>query len=994
MEKRIFLLFLLSSLFSSVTFAQKYSVKGNVLNAASQEAVEFASVGVLRTDSTVAGSAMTDEKGYFKMNLRAPGQYILKLSFMGYQTRFENFKITSQQPHLNMDTLHLKENEQLLGEAVVQTTLARVEQKKDTTVFNAGAYRVPEGSSLEALVKLLPGVEVGEDGSVTWNGKKVKEFLVNGKDFFKGDKDVAMKNLPTDLVSKIKAYDKKSDYTEQTGIDDGEEKTVMDITTKTKLDESWIANADVAYGTKDRYSTEIFATRFTERSHLSAYASIGNANNYRYGGWGGGLTAYKNGGVDFSWKNDKNKREAGKFEVGGSVYYGWSETDQVSSGSSETFLSSNAKSSFSNNLNKSSNSSSYIGANFRMEWAIDSMTTLRFRPTYSHNMGDNRSQSRTATFNDDPYAIPGMANPLDSIFSPVVNSNLAGMAVNRNAHQSLGDSKSDALSGDLNLLRRLNSKGRNVSLRLNGSYRKSESNSFSLSNIYYFNGRDGSFLNQYSNTPSSSWDYNVRLGYAEPITDKLVAEVRYAYGYRFNDSDRSRYNLDRLGGSWADAEHYPFIGSLPSTADSLAAVRDLQNSQYATYKYYDHDMDFNLQYKSGKARLNLGVRLNPEKTKMEYERPGQKIDTVITRDVFQIVPDARFRYRFSDVKSLDIRYRGYSSQPSMTNLLAVVDNSNPLSVSMGNPGLKPSWTNSFSADYSGYETKQQRGVYTGVSYSQTGRSVSNLLVYDETTGVRYMRPQNINGNWNGSGYFAFNTGIGKEKNFTVSSNTSLNYSNAVGFVSSFASSEAGKTARATTMDEHDLSYYNSIFDRADIQKNTTRTTNVYEKLGMNYRKDWLDVGLNSSLNYNHSHSTAQDRSNMDTWKYNYGAHANLTFDFGLSLSTDIGMHSRRGYSDASMNTNELLWNAQISHSFLKDKAAVISLKFYDILHEQSNVSRSVNAMQRNDTWTNGIHSYCMLHFLYKLNIIPGSKGNQKGGKSSKVRGGYRMMHSM
>ena len=953
-------------------FSQKYLVSGKVVNADTHEAVEFATAGLLRADSTLIGGVTSDEKGEFKINAKGAGQYILRLSYVGYKTKYTPVTLTRKQPRLNAGTIALEGLEKLLGEAVVKATLSKVEQKEDTTVFNAGAYRVPEGSTLQALIKQLPGVEVKDDGSVTWNGKKITEFLVNGKDFFKGDKDVAMKNLPTDLVSKIKAYEKKSDYTEQTGIDDGEEKTVIDISTKKKLDHSWISNIDVAYGTKDRYSADIFLSRFTERSRVSAYASLANVS--KYGGYGGGgLMSSKSGGMDFYWENDKEKREGGKFEVGGSIYYGYDGSDMLSGSSSETFLASGSANSFNNSLSRSSSSSSRIGASFRIEWNPDSMTSIKFRPSFSHNKGDNDGDSRTVTFNDDPYGVEGVRNPLDDIFADSVNPVLADIAVNRNSHNSLGENESNSVNGEFSILRRLNSKGRNVSFRAQGAFNKSESESFSNSNIRYFKEGKSNFLNQYSHTPSQNWNYNLRLGYAEPITDFLVAELRYTYAFKYNDSDRSRYNLDLLGGWWADPDDYPFIGTLPTDADSLAAVRDLRNSQYATYKYFDHNVEMSLKYKTEKIRMSAGVELNPEKTEMAYNRPGQHIDTLITRKVFQVSPDARFRYRFSSNSSLELRYRGDVSQPSMTSLLAVVDNSNPLNISMGNPGLKPSWSNSLSVNYNGYDWKKQQGVHAGADYSQTKRSVSNLLVYDEATGVRYTRPENINGNWRTGAYVVFNTGVGKEKNFTIMSYTNLSYNNAVGYVSSFTSAE--KDSRAVSdLDEHNSAFYDNIFASANIQKNTTRDLGVSERLRFSYRKAWFDGGINGGLYYNHSTSSLQNKSNMDVWTYDYGVHANLTFDMGFALSSDLHMKSRRGYADATMNTNELIWNGQISYSFLKKKAATISMHFYDILHEKQNIRRSVTAMHRSDSWTNSINSYCMLHFIYKLNIFPGSKG--------------------
>ena len=249
--------------------------------------------------------------------------------------------------------------------------------------------------------------------------------------------------------------------------------------------------------------------------------------------------------------------------------------------------------------------------------------------------------------------------------------------------------------------------------------------------------------------------------------------------------------------------------------------------------------------------------------------------------------------------------------------------------------------------------------------------MSNLLIYDEATGVRYNRPENINGNWDTRAFFMFNTGMGAEKNFTMSNFTNLGYRNSVGYVSSFTSGNSGLPN--PTLDNGNVHSYDDIFANANVEKNTTRDFSVRENLRFAYRNDWFDVGLLGRVNYNHARSELQEKSNMDTWNFSYGANANFNFDWGMSFSTDISMSSRRGYSDASMNNNELLWNAQLAQSFLKNNAATISLQFYDILQQQSNVSRTVNAIMRSDSSTNAINSYFMVHFIYKLNIFGGKK---------------------
>lgn len=1025
--KRKFWLFILSFVMSLGAMAQQWVLTGTAVDGKTKNPVDFASAVLMRTDSTAVMAATTDENGAFKLVGKEAGNYIVKISYVGFKPFTRNVKLTAEQDSIGLGTLAMQSNDRVLGSATVTATASRVEQKGDTTMFSASAYRVPTGSTLEALVKQLPGVEVDDNGGIKWNGKTVQEFLINGKDFFKGDTKTAMKNLPTELVSKIKAYDKKSDYTEQTGIDDGEETTVLDIATKRELNESWVSNLDLGYGSHDRYSTRFFGSRFTDKTRVTTFGSLNNTNDQGFGGprgFGGGsngLTASKTVGLDFSWENGKQKREAGRLQLGGFALYSHTSSDAVSTSNSETFLNAGKGSSFANSFSFNGSHRTSVISRFKLEWSPDSMTNINFQPRYNYVESRNSGTSSSATFNQNPYELEGMVSPLDSIFAQVAaeryNTALYGMMVNTNQRMSKGDSKSHAISANLNIVRRLSSNGRNVSLRASGGYTKSENNSYAISDIRYNTVTNptntGSNLNQYSTTPGKNYNASVRLGYVEPLGNNWFGEVRYEYSYKYNKSDRSRYNLNELlqqdvdlvgpyNQKFGSLTDYPELGSLPlaygnlSVNDILNLVRDANNSQYATYKYSNHSATLGVRYNTSAIRFNAGVDFDPEHTTMAYNRPSQ-LDTVVTRSVFNVSPQVRFRYRFSKTNSLDINYRGSSSQPSMTDLLAVVDDSNPLNISMGNPGLKPSWNNNFRINYNGYNATRQQGIMAGVDGSFTRNSISNRMVYDETTGVRYMRPENINGNWNGRGMFMFNSAMGKEKLFNISTHTSLSYDNAVSYVSSRSSNPTTYAmpygnlmplADATAEVEHNYAYYNNIFNSAASasEKNTTRTLGVSENLNLSFRKSWFDVGLIGKLNYQHARATVQDNANMDTWNFAYGANANFIFDFGLSISTDISMSSRRGYVASSMNTNELLWNAQIAQSFLKNKAATVSLQFYDILQKQSNISRVLTATQRTDSWNNAINSYFMVHFIYKLNIFPGGGSSKKNDKDGDRNG--------
>ena len=285
----------------------------------------------------------------------------------------------------------------------------------------------------------------------------------------------------------------------------------------------------------------------------------------------------------------------------------------------------------------------------------------------------------------------------------------------------------------------------------------------------------------------------------------------------------------------------------------------------------------------------------------------------------------------------------------MSQLLVITDNTDPLNITTGNASLKPSFTQSFNLFYNNYIQNHQRFIFANAGFSTTRNSIVSKVTYNQETGGRLSRPENINGNWSANGRFTFNTAIDSLGYFSVNTETGLSYGHQVGYVD----------------------------QNREALKNYTNTTNVTERLGISYRNDWLEVEPNGSVNYTHSRNQLQPQSNLDTWTFSYGMNATLTMPWGTQLSTDLSMSSRRGFSDATMNTNEFIWNAQLAQGFLTGKPLTVTLQFYDILHQQSNFSRQISAMARTDNEYNAITSYAMLHVIYRLNIF-GTREARRG----------------
>lgn len=971
-----------------VAMAQKVTVSGVIMDGTLNEPLPGAAIVLLQPkDSVLVAGVSSDTEGKFKLPTVKSGNYIFRISYIGFQSYTRNITLPKGDKSINLGTITLQEDSKMLKEAEVTAKLAQVEMSADTFVYNAEAFRMPEGSMLEELVKKLPGAEVDDEGNIKINGKSITKIMVDGKEYFQNDTKMAMKNLPSKLIKKLKSYDKKSDYSRITGIDDGEEETVLDLSVKKGMKDGWVGNFDGAYGTEDRYSGRFNVNRFMDNKFLSVIGSRNNTNDFggRWGGGGNGITTSTMGGATFAWENGKPEYSAGLLKMGGNVRYNSSDSESKSRTNNEMFLPTGA-SQFVNSKNQGTNWNQNFNANFQLEWFPDSMTNVLFRPNFSHSNGNNSSHSHSVTFNASPFEA-GLTDPVEQY---TTMSDPDGIRVNGNERFNYGNNYNNNVNGELQINRRLVVPGRNLTLNLNGSYSKSDNESFSRSMVKYFQRDDMNADYQNTFSPSKNYSYQGRISYTEPILKGTVLQLSYQAQYRFQDSNREMMVYDQLEKALEERGltdvtaldlyngTYNGMDFINYGIDFTQLTRDIENSQYATYKEFNQRVNlmlrYNGKYENGQElNFNMGVNWEPQRTDMEYDKRGIHIDTV--RHIQNWAPRLNVRWKISNTSQLRVRYNGNMSQPSMTNLIEVMDNSNPLDISTGNAGLKSSWSDRFNLDYNDYITEKQMGWNFNANANVNRRSISQATIYDTESGVSYRRPMNIDGNWNAGAWMGFNTALGKGKYFNLNWNQNINYSNNVGFISSNID-EGAQSFITGTIDMSGLFRY--MDDNNLLKKSTTKSTNLGENLRLNYRNDLIEIGVNGGMNYQHARNEMQKNGNRDTWFFNYGGNVVINTPWNLQFSSDISQQSRRGYDDASMNTNELIWNAQLSQTFLKSKNATVSVQWYDILRERSSISRNYSATSRTDTWTNAIHSYVMVHFIYRFNLMGNKEARQAG----------------
>ena len=989
------------------------TIKGSLYDFGSAEPLYPANVQVLALpDSSYVTGASSNEDGSFEITGLAAGNYVVRVSFIGYVTTQKSVSLKANSRTTDLGKVTLKADAQMLKEVAVTAAVAKVQMVNDTVVFNGEAFKLPEGATVEELVRRLPGVQISSDGSITVNGKNVSRILVNGKEFFDNDRSVALQNLTADMIEKVKAYDKQSDNARMTGIDDGEEETVLDLQVKKGMAQGWFGNLTAGYGrpmkenefnVNNLYTVSANVNRFAEDRQMTILGSYGNTRAGGVGGFGGmrGMGGFGGGGGGVSTSGqfglnfarnigEEVYSDSYKYEIGGSVNYTHSNSDSRSKSSSENFQP--GFESYSNRMNINENRSDNINGQLRFEWNANRYTSLVFTPQISYQKSSGKSQNMSATFSEDPYK--WFENPLDSAIAWIdsrrndaVDATAELMdsvydAILRNTQNSVNKSESNTFStsGNAQFVHRFNNDGRNISVRVNYSY--SNGNSYSYSrNVQYqkpaytpMPGTAGStlmpnpisILNRYSDTPNPSTNVSTTLSYTEPIAKNTYIQASYQFSYRHSNSDRATYDINKVFGNheWGVDDFW--------NIDSVEMTRNEDLSTKNLYDNRDHTIQLQFRKQSDNYNFTVGASLLPQYSSMNYSGMGLK-DTILSRTVYNWTPTISFRYRWTRQEQMNISYNGRSSQPSMQQLLSITDNSNPLAIQKGNPDLEPTFSNNFNIQYQKYNPTNLFSFSVNGRFGNTLRNISSLSTTDVVTHTRISQPLNMNegffGNWNASA--GANVGVAlPDQRFTFNSSTQGQYQSQKGWTATYNSQEA--------ISKFGQDYFkHAIYEFSKIETSTTNTITASENLDFSYRDEWVEVTAMGRVNYRHSVNDIMPDRNMDTWDFSYGPSGTFLFPWhNLRLITDLSMQSRRGYASDEMNTDELLWNAQVQFSFLRGNKATLSVAVYDILQQRSDVSRQMTATSRTDTYNNNINSYFLVTFNYRLSMFGDREARQ------------------
>lgn len=946
----------------------KYKISGQVIETEEYTPVASASVKVLSKDSVFVVGGTTTDNGQFNLFVENKAPYKVVVSYLGYKTVVKDIEVKGKTTALG--TLRLDVDSILLDDAVVTAALPMMQVVEDTVIYNADAFKVPDGAVLDELIERLPGAEV-TDGEITINGKVIKKILLNGKEFFVGDMNTARKNIPVDIVDKLKVYDEKSDMARVTGIDDGNDSPVIDVRVKKGMDIGTMLNGDLGYGTHDRYSGRTMATAFTSRNKLALVGNGSNLSNGRStpggrgGGGGQGLRTSESAGLNYNYDDKgQNGRRDPTLQMDGSVQWNHGTSDRQTRQMNENWEKVGART-YGNSVQSNLSKNHGFNANYRLEWRPDTMTNIQFRPSMSYNTNDGLTSSRSIQFSENPYDYSD--EPL-SLYDNFVDTD--NIRTNYRNNQSISHSVTKRFGGSLQYNRRFGNMGRNLTFRVEGNYNDSQSRNISNNITHFYKQKDrfGNdsilYTNRYNVTPGTTWNYAAQVSYSEPLMKATFLQFSYRFNYSHDVHDRQTYDFSILGedfGRGVTPVYGGFDDFLASILYNMDDYLDDSKSQYAKRQNIDHDAQMLFRIIRNHYNFSTGVRWQPQRSHFVQEYLNHPIDTV--RFVSNFSPTLNLLVRFTKQHTLKFDYRGNTSQPSLTSMIDITDDTNPMNITMGNPGLKPSFTNNLSSEWKLNLPETKTSFTVNWNFASTSNSISSKVTYDDKSGARTSRPENINGNWNTGGNLIFSTALDYAAHWNVSVHSNYRHNNQVSYI--------------------------SVDRNSDSRLNTTRNNNVGGSFTGSYRNDWLDVSLNGGLSYSHVRNMLMTSANRDTYNFNYGTSVNIRLPWNMTINTSIRQNSRRGYTDAQANTDELIWNAQISQSLLSKRRLVLTLQLYDILGQQKTFDYNVGATRISETHYNSITQYAMLHLVFNFRSFGGKAAHDARRERGDSRGEWR-----
>lgn len=911
---------ILMFLFPITLFAQqRVDVTGKTLvvsnNGEGQEVLPYTNILVLEAgDSTLVKGVMSDAGGNFRLSFHAKKEspYLLKVSYIGMKPEFR--ALNTGKTKIHVGNIVLTEGLEL-SEVVVTAPIKEVELVGDTTVINADAYRIPEGSNLEELVKKIPGLEYDrQNKTLVYNGLPIAEINVNGEAFFAGNHALALENLPADLVSRIKVYDKRSEMEKFMGIKTGEENYVLDLQTKKEFNGTLMTSVAAGKGNNKKKEAELISNFFkTGGENLSVIAKSGNRNM---------TSANKDNRQDNVAVNFL-KKFGKKIHLNGNVMYSNAINGNEGTSYYEQYLKTGNRYRYA--ISDRHNTNRMASTMLSMKWNIDKMTLLNLSGSFSAMKGTNGSDSRQATYNENPEL--DITAPFNGEENGQTENDIRVNGIRMNS-RSTSANRQYFLNADLT--RRLNEKGSSLGLTMQYSEGRGKNEAFSVSSTTYYQlqdewGNDSVlYRNQYYDSPNRNRKFSLGLILTQPLHKSLRAQLSYKFRRENQNNDRNTYDLSRFFDGTDDEPLY----TLPEGYE--AAYTDSLSNRSRSHTTA-HEVALHLNYTDRTWEINAGLSVVPERQSLDQKTGRMQADTLRTSVNYYPAVTVLWHKKKTRVQ---LSYEGDTKQPGLTELLTLTDNSDPLNITRGNPSLRPSYNQRVRLE--ARDTKI--GLNGDMTWANTVNSVTRAVTYNTQTGGIESYPVNVNGNWNARATVRYQKRI--KRRFSVTARTGASFSQNVSLINE------GQQEMP--------------------ERSTTHNTTLNANLRFGYQPQWGGFDLTGDWRFRHSTNLLRETGDY-TRDYRLGVNAYADLPGGIQLRSDVDYSFRNGTNITPGEDDQVVWNASLSWRFLKQKKAELSFYWADILSQKKNFTRSVSSSGLSERHTQQIGSWFMLSFKYRFN---------------------------
>ena len=964
------------------------TIKGVLVDESTGEALGFATVSLTRDGQTKPVKyTLSTDKGTFSLESVRNGSYAIVAELMGYEAFSKQIKVESKD--IDLGKIEMKLDREQLEAAEVSAIGNAVIVKKDTIEYNASSFLTTDNDNLVDLLKKMPGIEVADNGTITVNGQSVSKITIQGKTFFLDDPQIASQNIPAKLVKKLKVIRKKSEQAEFTGIDDGQEETVIDLTVPPGMMQGIVGRVtagvghDIPSARNDlndyRFSGNAFLGHFSDNTQISLIANANNANvmgatNFSGGMMGnmmGGMMggAMGGGGISTNYMGGLNAASNffdNRMELGGN--YSYNNSNTISDSSTSTL----SHETTGDNLEERSAygvNNSY-GHNFglRLEHKFSENTSILFQPSIRFGGGDYTQHNETESFRD---------------------ADLTKNFVKRNdsVEDNSGVNKNFSTQGFFLFRQRLGIPGRTLTANVNFNLSKNDMDAINNSTTNYYNAASteptgSTLLSQNVLQDQQNYSINTRLTYTEPLGNYFYIEGNYSYNWSKSISEKNSYDL------FKDRAFDPRYSN---------GTVNLNRRQ---------EIGANVLFQNDQLHLQAGFSAMPQYTYNSTTTYNMVSGSFVPQEYednrWNFSPQVMMFYNFTDDKTIRFFYRGTSNQPSIQQLQPTPDPSNVLNQTLGNPSLTPYFQHNINMEYRSSNRVTFSSFNIRANGGFTQNPIANMSIRD-SKGVLYSIPFNAPTTKNAGFNMFSNTPLGRGSAFSINNSTSANWNQSFSFEGSNVDmSKFYESDFYDFINEIVAKFADPAFYKAHVVEHYTDNYSVNERLRLTYRGTSLQASIGASTNMNHTQyrhkgdqtlireyeermkNAGMASQNSTTWSN--VATAELTWNWmatGISLTANANYRWYNGFT--TPQDPQMIINATVSKTI---GSANLSLYVSDLLGQSRNLRVTDSNNRHVESYSKTLGRYIILSFSYNFGSMGRGQGRGRmGGMPGGARGG-------